>query len=277
MRFSWACFLLVLCGAVVASTNAVEAGVVYSTNFGSYANGALIGQNGWTQYGADEAQDPTVAGGVLHMGGGPGTDAWNSYPTVTSGDAVMALRLRVTGPGSISNSSFATVAQFLSPPPPVGSDITYGWLRLRASGSGYQFFGRASGNPSASSDGAFGPVLPFSAQYVDVYLSYSPVQSTTTQRVYGWVNPVSDAVAGTLASSVTNPGYQSQSGFNRITLAEGAVSPTLDISRVVVATSFADAYAEMARVPEPSTLVLGSLGALGLIVTARRRAMRRNA
>ena len=63
--------------ALTALASAASASILVSADFSTYADGALVGQNGWAQYNTSATAPITVSGGRVQWAGNGNTAANN--------------------------------------------------------------------------------------------------------------------------------------------------------------------------------------------------------
>ncbi len=89
MKVFWL-FLVCIC-SLVAATKSTLAEVIASSNFATLADGPLVGQGGWLQFGTSATNPLTVAGGSV---------SWTGGATVDNQDAILFFPSQITQPAS---------------------------------------------------------------------------------------------------------------------------------------------------------------------------------
>lgn len=258
--------------AFAAAAGMAQASVYVNSQFGTFANGNLVGQGGWSQLAAATANPLQVSSGAVRIAGGQSIDGQ---------DAVNAF----TGPLSGGDSIYLASRFTVNAVQPVGNTSTY-FLALReASASGFanvRVAVRAGTDPStyqigirltgqASNPFQYSGNLPLGTS-IDLIVAYDAFAGgTSNDQIFGFINPVSaDRDFNLFFASQTNAANNDVTGFSGAIISQfgssSASTADVTLSSVVVATSFEEAYSS---IPSPGALALIGLG--GLVATRRRR------
>lgn len=260
-------FTLVVALVALASSTA-SASLLINDNYSTYANGNLVGQNGWTQFGASATSPIQVSGGKVvipgvGLGGTDNQDAYNTFPTVSPpgvGTTSTYVGMDITITSAVTNPAFI----FAMTDTPAG--FANERVTAKDNGNGtYDFGGRVTGQ--AGYPFVYGTAgLSYNTPYTLV-LQVDMVAGVQNDVIKAWINPLlpTDPVYFTetyTTGTGTDPvglGVVILSQFSNATTGQdGAL-----ISGLRVATTFAEA------VPEPSTIALLCIG--GLIMARRRK------
>jgi hypothetical protein len=142
-----------LAGAVAALVVAPVslASLVVSANFAGYADGLLVGQNGWQQYGAATARPLTVTGGAVAWAGGStsdGQDAMLAFPEQFTqpleGETILNFDILLTVNSAGTNPSYFAALNTLTTTG-TGGNFQNARMVARSSGSGFVFGTRVNG------------------------------------------------------------------------------------------------------------------------------------
>jgi hypothetical protein len=248
--------LLCFCCGLLVATVGVRATTLFSDTF-TYPNGDLVGNGGWVQTGTIATTPIQVASGSAVLFTGQDVQTPVSY-TLTDGTPFFI--------GATINvqSAMPTGDYFLHWSTAPQSSIFVSRVEIRSSGAGYNV-----GYVETSGTGAsltWGPTeYSFNTDH-SIVLQYNPVTGT--------VNDTADLyVDGTLELSDTWGSQSAESTtLGTLNLRQGAANaPGLHVDNLILATTFAEAYA-FTQVPEPTTLsLLGGFGLLALLISRRRR------
>lgn len=246
--------ILFLAGVCLVSliTYSSKANVLYSTDFSTYTDGNLDGQDGWAAYSGAGNKLIQVSGGAitLEQSSGSGEDVSHDLgATIGAGDTwYYSFDLSVTASSTpISSTYFALFLQGTSAfegklyvDPFTGSDYTLG----------------IQGGNETRVDWSTG--LNFASTH-NVVVSFDYDTMLTTL----WIDPTSES-----STSVTTTGtYQDSATAFAFRQSTGNSFETID--NLKVGTTFADVVP--GAVPEPSTLAIASLGGLSCLLLFRKK------
>jgi hypothetical protein len=249
-----------------------HAATYLNEDFSTYADGDLVGQNGWTLFGTPTTNPIQISDGNLVMSGNTidNQDAQKPFTYTSSPGAKIffGYQLQVTGPGVNKtgfNSSYFTGLRD-------GSFVDTRVAFLNIDGATYQVSARVNGevaNPFSSAS----EVLSFGSDTISIILgfTYADGVSLTADTLSLWVNPTSTADAPDL--TLTNSGTAISSSFSALVLSQYSFTSDVAISKLAVADSLSEVFSVVA-VPEPGTVALLALGA-GAALLAWRRSARR--
>lgn len=147
-----ACFLGAALSVLALSGGVVRGEILASADFSTYADGALVGQNGWQRYNTQTSSPLTVSGGAVSWAGGSTTnneDAFLAFaqqigqPTTGSLVLNFDLVLSVTS-ASLTNPSYFAALNTLTTSTTSGN-FQNARLVTQASGAGFVFGARVNG------------------------------------------------------------------------------------------------------------------------------------
>lgn len=273
MRVTIACLLVAAVAAAIPGK--AEATLLLSANFATYADGNLVGQDGWTQLGAAAALPLTVSSGTVTIPApqlGDNQDAWKNNsagvvppPAVGTTSIYYGLDLTVNSapvivpaaPGFTSPSYFVAVYN--------GTNGTgFANARLSAIDNSANVAGTyllASRITGQSGDPfTYGTPLNYGTAY-NVVVRTDMVAGAGNDFLEVFVNGVSN-----LTNSIgtgTDP-----TGMGSLVISQFASTTVGNVGATIGRVRMADTYAEAAA-PEPTSLVLAVVTALGCISAAR--------
>lgn len=247
-------------GAVTAACGAAEAAVYYNTNFATYTNGALVGQNSWAQTGTSGTSPIQVSGGetVLGTSGQDAYAAFSSTAPVSAGTTLYySATLKVT-------SAQAAGDYFLHLSDPAGTASNfYGRVFAKSSGSGF-VLGLSSNTTTAS----YGTSVLNLNQTYQVVVAWDFISGANNDTFSLFIDPTSTD-RGSLISyaAATFASGEPTAQVAAINLRQGSASnaPGVRVSTLAAGSSLA----EVGVVPAPGAVAL--LGVAGLIGARRRR------
>lgn len=271
MQFVRSAFALVVAASAVPALATVQT----SADFSTYANGNLVGQNGWAQQGTSVLNPLQVTNGQVVI---PGLAA--GAGNTDNQDAVRAFSPVLSGNGnSVFVGASITVNAAFAPNSTVGSafilalnstDATpFQNLRLVArqgtEANTFQFGLRATGQ--SQNQPFFTNNLSFGTTY-NLVLAYNFVTGSLNDTVAGFVSTATPTAGSQWGSSTLGAGEAP--GFQGLVISQFANTTQsqtgLTIGRLVVADTFAEAAG---FVPTPGTAAL--VGLAGLAAARRRR------
>lgn len=272
--------IAVLLAAAVAAAmpQSAQAALLLNANFATYADGNLVGQDGWTQIGANANLPLTVASGTVTIPAPQAVDNQDAYKNNSAGvilapvsgtvSTYVGLDLKVNSAPVIGSPGFTSPSYFAALTTATNgggfanwrlsavdnSAITPGTYTLAARITGQ------SGNPFT-----FGAPLNYGQDY-NVVLQTNMVAGSGNDTYEIFVDGISNLTnsIGT-GTDPTGIGSFVISQFGNASV--GVVGAT--IGRVRMADNFAQAAA-----PEPTSLVLFAVTALGFASAARFRRVR---
>jgi MYXO-CTERM domain-containing protein len=248
-------------GTVAAVCGATEAAIYYGTSFATYANGGLVGQNGWAQTGTSATNPIQVTGGeaVLGTTGQDVYAAFSSNAPVTAGTTLYySATLKVTSAQAAGDYFF-----HLSDPAGTTSNF-YGRVFAKSSGSGFLL--GMSPNTTTATYGS--SVLNFNQTY-QVVVAWDFVNGVSNDSFSLFVDPNSTN-RGDLTSYVSvafASGAEPSTQVSAINLRQGtaANAPAIRVASLAAGSTLAD----VGVVPAPGAMAL--LGVAGLLGARRRR------
>jgi hypothetical protein len=261
--------LAVALSAIAIGTSA-HAQTLASANFASYANGDLVGQNGWVQYQTSAtAPIQVVNGAVTWTGNGtPGS-------TVNNQDAVLAFSQQVTQPAEgttilnfdmlLSISSAGASPSYFAALNTLTTTTTSGNFQnvrmvAQASGSGFVFGTRVNGQT--------GYPLVYGTSVLNFNQTYA--LRAEVNLVAGNANDFINLYVG---SSFNDLSLYGTAGYTTGTVADISVGAML-LSQFASGTAFESGVGiqsmSVSIVPAPGAVAL--LGVAGLAAGRRRRA-----
>jgi hypothetical protein len=263
--------------AALFAANAATAAVAFQSDFSTFANGNLVGQSGWTQFGSATSNPIQVNNGRaivpgLATGSGDRQDAQRTFTaipntantTIYAGatltvDSVLALN------SSTSGSSFFMALATTDSSPFTNFRVV---ARQGTAAGTYQIGIRPTGQSANSV--AFGSDLTLGTP-INLILAWDFISGGTNDEIFAYVNPTSldrnsnPAYASGVNAGTDAPGFGSLvlSQFTSSTISQSGVR----FSRATVATVFSEVAS---YVPAPGALGLAIAG--GLVAARRRRA-----
>jgi hypothetical protein len=269
----------VLLGAMAQLASATT---FINESFSTYANGNLVGQNGWTQLGGTATAPIQVSGGQVLIPAAAG-DNQDAYHNNSAGV--------IPSPGAGTTSIYVGMKMSVQTAPTVGfppnpsyfaalynGDNASGFANYRffasASGSGYVFSGKVTGQAGAPF-GTGSTELSFNTTYnVVIRANMTAGAGNDTLQVY--VNPTnSDVNLETPYLTATIGTGTDPAGIGSFVFSQFQNASTLAAGVTINSVVMSDSFAEAAMIPEPSSMVLAGLaGVIGLGYTWRRRRQR---
>jgi hypothetical protein len=276
MRVVWSVSLLAI--AIVAIPNFCQATLYLDADFGTYANGALVGQSGWTQLGAAATVPLTVAGGTVTIPApqdADNQDAWKNLaggailsPAVGTKSVYIGLDVTVNSAPVIDSNPFTSPSYFAAVYTGDGpSSLGFANERLSAIDNSANvpntFLLAARITGQAGDPFTYGTPLTYGTPY-SVVARMDMVAGVGNDLLEVFVNGV---------SNFTNPiaGGTDPIGMGAFVISQFAVPPVGIPGVTIGAVRMADNYAQAAGVPEPSTILLATGLLLGAIAPMRRR------
>lgn len=127
------------------------ASVVASANFATYADGLLVGQNGWQQYNTNSSRPLTVSGGRVSWTGGNTTDGQDAMLAFDSqitqplaGETILNFDIVLTVNSAGANPSYFAALNTLTSTATSGN-FQNARMVAKSSGSGFVFGTRVNG------------------------------------------------------------------------------------------------------------------------------------
>jgi PEP-CTERM motif len=261
----------------ILAVNFADGSVAFSDNFNSYVNGNLagltqdaLGQGTWRQTSTAATTPIQVNNGTVVMGNS-GQDVYSPLTTpITLADGAsvyFSLDINVSGAASAGD-------YFLHFTPNAGnSSLFYSRLFVRTNAAGGYQLGWLGTSGGAATPTYGTTVLSLGTTY-QVVMAYDFSATTPTNSSGAiYIDPTDPNRANNTAyvsalwtaSGTVTADTNSVAAVN-LRQGSAANSASLTIDNLLVATAFSDVV-----VPEPSTMVLASLGGLGLLLALRRR------
>jgi len=259
--------------AAATNSTAVAQTTLASATFASFANGNLVGQNGWLQYNTQSTNPIQVINGVVGWVG-------SGTASVNDQDAMLPFSQQLTQPASGTNvinfdmllrigSAGSSPSYFAALNTLTGTTTTSNFQNARvvaqASGTGFVFGARVNGQ-SGYPFGYGTTVLNFN-QYYALRAEINQVAGNSNDFITMYVGPDFGSLtlygtAGYSAGTVADPDF----GANLLSQfsSPAAFGSTVTIQNTSVGFTL---------VPEPSTLALGGFGlaAAGWLIRRRTR------
>ena len=234
-----------------AVVQTIKADILYSTDFNSYTDGNLVGQDAWAAFSGAGNKPVQVSGGAitLQQSAGSGEDDSHDVGATLGAGSTWYYAMDVTVSSSSSLVYFAGLLQ--------GTANYEGKLFVVPSISGGDFsFG--VGGSTSTAPAVWGTGLSFGTTY-QVVVGFDFDTSTATL----WVDPTSEA-----SSSVSDVGaFQDAATAIAFRQATPTTANSQVIDNLIVATSFND----IIPVPEPSSLALMACSGVACLLAFRRR------
>lgn len=256
--------------AVVASSSSSHAQVLASANFADYADGLLVGQNGWVQYNTQSGNPLTVSGGRVTWAGNG-----NPSSTINNQDAMLSFGQVISQPSDgttilhfdmmLSISSAGASPSYFAALNTLDSTTTSGNFQnvrmvAQASGSGFVFGTRVNGQ-GGYPFGYGSTVLDFGTMYA---------LRAEINLVAGNANDFINLYVGESFSSMNlyaTVGYSGTGSVSDISVGAMVLSQFASSSAFESGVSMQSMSVYV--VPAPGALAL--LGAAGLVSRRRRR------
>jgi hypothetical protein len=264
--------------AIATLPNLAQAALLLNQNFSSYANGNLVGQNGWTQLPSSATLPIQVSAGKVVIPGGQAAadnqDAWiDSSPNL------------VAAPGAGTTSIYYGLDMSVQSAPTLGSGgITapsyFAALYNAAGGGGFANERLTAQDNSANVPNTYLLGARITGQAGDPF-SYGtlPLTYNTPYTVVVEADMVAPTANNdTLEIYVNGALYLNHSigtgsdptGIGSFVFSQFSSATVGNVGVTIGAVRIADNLAEAAGVPEPSTILLSGLALLGLIPAVRR-------
>lgn len=259
--------------AVLVFPSRVEAQTsLASADFATYADGDLVGQNGWQQYNTSATAPITVTSGKVAWAGGAtvnNQDAFLGFPSQvtqpSSGTTVLNwdTTLSVTTP-SASNPSYFAALNTLTTGTTSGNFQNARLVTL-AQGSGYVFGARVNGQSGYPF--AYGTTELTIGQEYALRAEINMVAGNANDFINLYVGPDFDnlslyATAGYSSGTVSDP------AFGAILISQFGTASTIEAGVSIGSTSVTQA------VPEPATIGLAGMGIATAVFGLYRRRRR---
>lgn len=258
---------------VVVSFGSLHAAVYLDENFATFADGNLVGQNGWAQQGSINASPVSIVGGQAQLRGIPGNTADTqqnaqkdfTYNAVAGATFYYGLNLQVVGPGAnnpgnASYYSFALIDQngFMD------SRLSF----FNVDGETYRVSVRLNGQ-SSNPAGEVSQDLSFAAaETFSLVFAWTFGDGVNPDTLAVWFNPTStDALPDIF---LINGGTPVTGGFSQVLLGQDRFGSDVNVNRLAVADTFGEVL-DLVAVPEPGVMgLLGLAGAACVLPVLRR-------
>ncbi|MFM1823609.1 MAG: hypothetical protein RI967_1875 [Planctomycetota bacterium] len=252
--------------ALTALASAASASVLVSADFSTYADGALVGQNGWAQYNTQSTAPISVSGGRVQWAG-------NGNTAVNNQDAVLSFASQITQPLSGETvlhfdimmsiaSAGAAPSYFAALNQNTGSATAGNFqnvrLAVQASGTGFVFGSRLNGQTG----------YPFG--YGSSALNFNQMYALRAE-VHLVAGNANDYINLYVGDSFANLALHATAGYTTGTVADISVGGML-LSQFASSTAFESGVSissmSVSLVPAPGAVALVALAGL---VGRRRR------
>jgi hypothetical protein len=263
--------IAVIIGLALAANS--RATVYINDDFNTFANGNLVGQNGWAQLGASATLPLQVSNGMVVIPGAQSVDNQDAYK-----DVGLGIPQPASGTTTVY-AAFSLAVQSAPAIPPLTSPSYFVAITTGTGGSGFGNF-RLTAHTNDAGTFALGARLtgqgtdPFTfgsglAYGVtnEIVIEYDMVAGAGSSYMRVFLNPTDLSspylthVIGAGASDPTGIGSFNISEFASATVGNAGVT----IDHLIVADTFAEV------VPEPSTIALVGVSLAGLLALRRRR------
>ena len=268
VRFIWilqmktlALVSAILFTAVILSGSDAKAQVLLSEDF-SYADGALVPNGGWTEYGNNQPEDLLVESGQALIRHGNATQDVNLSFTTTPGTLYYGIDFSVDDRGTPFDTNFSDFEYFATFYN--GNNDTINNLSARLdivspSDTGDFTVGIASDDGTA--DATWGTDLNYGTTYRAI-VSYD--QADNVARL--WIDAAVESDTSIVGTNQDTPGDVVSAFALRQTGSDA--EETIRVDNLLVGTSFNDV---VIGVPEPGSVAfLIAAGLVGLVSTRRR-------
>lgn len=253
--------------ALLGGASLLSGQIISVSNFSTFSDGDLVGQNGWQQAGTPSGSPVQVSNGRVIL---PGANTSNQQDvglnftsTITPGATFYhAFRLSVTGRGGVPIGMDGAYLTTLTSGPFENSRFTIRPL----SETTYQFAFRPTGqDPNPYVTG--GPTLNFGSDIHTVLIGHTFATGSDPDVSQIWINPAS--ASSSPSFTYINSGSAFTNPFSRMLLSQFTNDGSYEIFAMGVGT---DGDALLAAVPEPglSGLILGIV-LMGWMLQRRRR------
>lgn len=266
-------------GAAMVFVATAHATVAFQSDFSTFANGNLVGQNSWTQYGAATINPLQVNNGQvivpgLPTGSGDRQDAQRTFTaipntantTIYAGATLTVDSVLAPNTSTVGSSFFMALATT-----DAGAFSNFRVVARQGTAAGtYQIGIRPTGQ--SGNTFTFGSDLTLGTP-INIVLAWDFIAGTQNDEIFAYVNPTSldrnmnSAYATGVQANATGdaPGFGSFviSQFTNATTSQAGVT----FSRATVATEFSEVAS---FVPAPGAF--GVMVGAGLVAARRRRA-----
>lgn len=277
MRVTIACLLVAAVAATIPGK--AEATLLLSADFATYADGNLVGQNGWTQLAAAATNPLVVSSGTVTIPApqtGDSQDAWKDNsagvipaPAVGTTSVFYGLDLTMNSAPVIGSGGFTSPSYFVA-------------VYNNSGGSGFANARLAAIDNSADVPGTYKLAARITGQSGDPFTYGTPLNYGTpynvvvrTDMVAGAGNDFLEVFVDGVSNLTNSIGTGTDpSGMGSFVISQFASTTVGNAGVTIGRVRMADNYAQAAA-PEPTSLVLAVVTALGCVSAARfgRRAV----
>ncbi len=258
---------------VLALTVSSKATVYINDDFNTFANGDLVGQNGWAQLGASVTLPLQVTSGVVVVPASQTTDNQDAYKNVGSGipqpgsgttTVYEAFSLTVAN-APIVPGSFASPSYFIAITTAINGG---GFANFRVSaedngGGTFVLGARVTGQ--GTDPFTFGSSLTYGVTYQVVVEADMSQAGASSMRLF--INPTD--LSSPYLTHAMGVGASDPTGIGSLNISQFASATVGNVGSSIDHVIVADTFAEV--IPEPSTIALVGIGMAGLLGLRRRR------
>jgi hypothetical protein len=267
-----------LAAIAVAMTSSANAALLLEANFAAYADGNLVGQDGWTQLGLPATSPLTVSSGTVTIPAPQAADNQDAYknnslgviPAPVSGTTTtyVGLDLKVNTAPFIGSGGFTSPSYFMA-------------LTTATAGGGFANWRLSAVDNSAVTPGTFLLAARITGQNGNPFSYGAPLNYGQDYNVVLETNMVAGAGNDTYkifvdgVSNLTNSigTGTDPTGIGSVVISQFGNATVGVVGATIGRVRMADNYAQAAA-PEPTSLLLCAVTALGCVATGRFRRTR---